>query len=117
MKSNEIQIMRIFLRSDVKHKAGTLYESLVFEAKRSGMQYAIVHKGSSGFNNDGNISNDRSWRIPQRLPVVIEIIDLSEKIDKFREIIQPLFEGIKKECMITISQGEGIFFEASKKHT
>ena len=39
--------------------------------------------------------------ISEKMPMVVEIIDESEKIEKFIEIILPYFEKIKNGCKIT----------------
>ena len=48
--------------------------------------------------------NDKLWEISEKLPLVVEVIDESHKIDSFLESVKPLFEKIGKGHIITVDE-------------
>ncbi len=95
------RLMRIFLSSTDKFRSTPLYEVIIFAAKRYQMSSAIVVKGIMGFNAGSNINTINFWDISERLPLIVEIIDTSEKTEKLLEIIKPYFEKLRNGCIVT----------------
>jgi len=116
MKSNDLHILRIHLNSDDKHGANTLYETVVYEAKRSGLKHAQVQRGLMGYKGDEEMYPRHKWKISQPTPVIVEIIDTPDKIQQFAADIKPLFSGCKEEPLVSVSEHEGIFIEPKEKN-
>jgi PII-like signaling protein len=105
MKVNsEARLLRIFISSTDKFKHTPLYEVIVYAAKRYGLSGATVLKGMMGYGASSVISSVKLWEVSTKLPIVIEIIDESEKIEKFVEIILPYFDKIRYGGMITLEK-------------
>eukprot|EP00825_Cyclidium_porcatum_P035431 TRINITY_DN37154_c0_g1_i1.p1 TRINITY_DN37154_c0_g1~~TRINITY_DN37154_c0_g1_i1.p1 ORF type:complete len:174 (+),score=10.74 TRINITY_DN37154_c0_g1_i1:52-522(+) len=51
----------------------------------------------------------------EKVPLVIEILDESEKIEKFIEIILPIFDNLNKGCMITVEKATIILHKKGAK--
>lgn len=102
----EAKLLRIFVSNTDKLKNTLLYEAIVFAAKRNGLAGATVYKGIMGFGSSSIIYSSRFWEITEKLPIVIEIIDESEKIEKFTEKILPWFEKLRYGCLITVVKTE-----------
>lgn len=104
MESNtNAKLMRIFISSTDQFRHEPLYEVIVYAAKRNGLAGATVLKGVMGFGASSQmVSSARFWEITEKLPVMVEIIDESKKIEKFYEVIRPYFEKIRYGCMVTI---------------
>jgi len=100
----EARLLRIFLSSTDKFKHQPLYEVIIFAAKRYGLTGATVLKGVMGFGASSTVYSPTYWEITEKVPMVIEIVDESEKIDKFTETILPYFDNINKGCMITVEK-------------
>ena len=98
---SEVKILRIFISSTDKFKHASLYEVIVFAAKRNGLAGATVLKGFMGFGASSTVYSQKFWEITVKLPIVVEIIDESEKIEKFTETIMPYFDKIKHGGIIT----------------
>lgn len=97
----EAKILRIFTSNTDKFKHSLLYETIVFAAKRYGLAGATVTKGIMGFGSGTVVRSVKFWEITEKLPIVVEIIDESEKIDAFIEKILPWFDYLPSGCLIT----------------
>jgi len=111
----EAKLLRIFISSTDKFKHTPLYEMLVFAAKRYGLVGATVLRGVMGFGGSSAISSMKFWELTEKLPIVVEIVDESEKIEKFTEIILPYFDKIRYGCMITVEKANIVLFKKGKK--
>ena len=79
----EAQLLRIFVKESDKHGGRPLYEVIVDEARRHGMAGATVLRGTLGFGIHGHFHSAKILRISEALPMVIEIVDLPERIAEF----------------------------------
>ena len=100
----EAKLLRIFLSSTDKFKHEPLYKVIVFAAKRYGLTGATVLKGVMGFGASSAVYSPTYWEITEKVPMVVELIDESEKIEKFIETILPYFDNINKGVMITVEK-------------
>lgn len=96
--------LRIYVSSTDKFRHTPLYEEIVFAAKKSGIAGATVLKGIMGYGASSEIYTGKLWELSEKMPLVVEIIDSSEKIDSFFDSIKPLFEKIGKGHMITVDE-------------
>lgn len=98
----EAKLLRIFISSTDKLNHEPLYQAIVFKAKEQGIAGATVLKGIMGYGLSSSIYSPTSWEINEKVPLVVEILDETEKIEKFTDLILPLFESLNKGCMITL---------------
>jgi PII-like signaling protein len=111
----EAKLLRIFISNTDKFKHTPLYEMVVFAAKRYGLSGATVLKGSMGFGSSSVVHSIKFWEITEKLPIVIEIVDESEKIEKFTEKILPWFEKLRYGCMITVEKANIVLYKQGAK--
>jgi PII-like signaling protein len=111
----EAKLLRVFISSTDKFKHTPLYEVIVFAAKRYGLAGATVLRGVMGFGGSSAISSMKFWEITEKLPIVVEIVDESEKIEKFTQTILPYFEKIRNGCMITVEKANIILYKKGNK--
>ncbi|WP_321518844.1 DUF190 domain-containing protein [uncultured Bacteroides sp.] len=111
---SEAKILRIFISNTDKFKHSILYETIVFAAKRYGLAGATVTKGIMGFGSSSIIRSVKFWEITEKLPVVVEIADESEKIDMFIEKILPWFDYLPSGCLITVENASIILHKQGK---
>lgn len=100
----KVKVLRIYLSSTDKFKHTSLYEAIVFAAKRGGLMGATVLKGVMGYGASNKIHIQKFWEISEKTPLVVEIIDSEEKIDLFVEKISPWFEKIKTGVLLTVTE-------------
>ena len=93
--------LRIYISSTDKFRHTPLYEVIIYAARRYGISGATVFKGIMGYGASSEIHSNKLWEITEKLPVVVEIIDDSDKIDSFFESIRPYFDKIGKGHIIT----------------
>lgn len=111
----EAKILRIFISSTDTFRHSPLSEVLVFAAKRYGLAGATVLKGVMGFGASSSIHSMKFFEISEKIPVIIEIVDESEKIEKFSEIILPYFEKLRYGCMITVEKVNIVLYKKGAK--
>ena len=100
----ETKLLRIYISNTDKFKHNLMYEMVVYAAKRYGLAGATVLKGTMGYGSSSVVHNIKFWEITEKLPVVIEIVDETEKIEKFTAKILPWFENSRHGCMITVEK-------------
>lgn len=94
LKGNE-KLLSIYLAEDEKYDGIPLFEWLVKEAKKNDLAGATILKGLEGYGAHREIHTSRILRLSEKLPIVIQIIDKEEKIEKFIPVIESvLVEGL-----------------------
>jgi PII-like signaling protein len=96
--------LRIYISSTDKFKHSPLYEVIVYAARRYGITGVTVIKGIMGYGASSEIYSNKLWEISEKLPLVVEIIDESHKIDSFFESIKPYFDKVGKGHLITLDE-------------
>lgn len=109
------KLLRIFIGESDKAGHQTLYEAIVYEAKKQGLSGATVTRGIMGFGTNSVIHTTKLFDISTDLPVVIEIADDEEKIRKFTKTIEQLFEQTKSGGLVTIEKIEAIRYSRGNK--
>src|ERR1700722_14861324 len=84
------QILRIYIgESDsIHHKP--LYEAIVLKARELGLAGATVLRGTMGFGANSQVHTAKILRLSMDLPIVIEIIDSQENIERLLVIIDEM---------------------------
>ncbi|MFO7827716.1 MAG: DUF190 domain-containing protein [Bacteroidales bacterium] len=108
------KILRIFASSTDRTGGDLLYEKIVYMAKEQNLAGATVFRGVLGFGASSVIHSSKFWELTEKLPVVIEIIDHSDKIDAFYLQIEPLLKEIPKGCLVTIDPVKVVLYKAGK---
>lgn len=107
--------LRIYISSTDKFKHSPLYEVIIYAARRFGITGATVLKGIMGYGASSDISSNKLWEITEKLPLIVEIIDESNKIDAFFESIKPYFDKIGKGHIITTDETTVIMHKTGNK--
>ncbi len=87
------KLLRIFIGEDDRWKHQPLYEALVLKAREEGLAGATVLRGPMGFGRASRLHTAKILRLSEDLPVVIEIVDETEKINKFLACLQEMIQG------------------------
>ncbi len=102
MENSENSILRIFASSTDKIGQDLLYEYLVVLAKDKGIAGTTVLRGIMGFGSSSKISTSRFWELTDKLPVIIEMIDETESLERFYEFIQSDLQKVNKGILVTL---------------
>jgi len=111
----DAKLLRILISNTDKLKFSSLSETIVYAARRNGLAGATVLKGIMGYGSSSLIYSNKFWEITEKVPVIIEIIDESEKIDEFIEKILPWFDKLRNGCMITVEKVNIVLYKTGKK--
>ena len=76
-------LLRIYIGESDKHDGKPLYEWLVRAAREHGLAGATVLRGIEGFGAHSRLHTAKILRLSEDLPLVVEIVDTTEKIDSF----------------------------------
>lgn len=95
MLPKEGALLRIFIGEDDRHEGLPLYEWIVRTARRHGLAGATVLRGLLGFGAHSRLHAARILRLSEDLPIVVEIVDTSDKIEAFLPVIdEAIAEGL-----------------------
>ena len=85
----ERHLLRLFLGESDRHEGMPLYEAIVQRARTEGLAGATVLRGIEGFGANSRIHRASILRLSEDLPIVIEIVDEREKIERFLALLDP----------------------------
>lgn len=105
-EQQEMTLMRIFISENDRFEKKPLFEALVDLFIAEGFAGATVLKGAMGFGVSSVKHTDRLLRLSQDLPVIIEVVELQDKINE----ILPRIEGMFKGGLITLEKARVIRF-------
>ena len=111
----EAKLLRIILGEADKLKHTALYESIIREARSQGLAGATAWRGLMGFGPTSRIRTARVLDLSTDLPVIVEIVDQEEKIDRFLPKLHELFESAQCGGLITIEKVEIIKYTHGKQ--
>lgn len=98
--SGTLKLLKIYVSNTDKVEHAPLYEAVAFEAKRQEMAGVTVFKGIMGYGASSKLHSNKSWELVEKVPIVIEIADTAEKIEKFTEWLIPWIKVLPKGCLI-----------------
>lgn len=107
----ESRLLRIFIGELDKSGNTPLYEALVLAAKKSGIAGATVLRGILSYGASSRIHSEKLLDLSFDLPVVVEIVDHEDKIEKFLEVANGLIEDAGCGALITIEKAEVIVYK------
>lgn len=111
----DAKLLRIFIGENDKIGSVSVYEKIVLEARKFGLAGSTVFKGIMGYGGNSRIHTSKILRLSEDLPLIIEIVDEIEKIEKFIKILDKIFEDANCGGLITIEKAEIIKYTAQQK--
>ncbi len=93
------QRLRIFVGEAYEWQGKPLYRAILELAWRHGIAGATVWRGIEGFGPHHHLSTERLPDIAENLPVIIEMVDRTETIERFL----PHLDALVPRGMITLS--------------
>ncbi|MCK9554839.1 DUF190 domain-containing protein [bacterium] len=105
----EGMLLRIFIGESDKHNGKPLYEQIILEARKLGLAGATALRGIMGYGADSKMHTAKVLRLSEDLPVIIEIVDTEENLNK----IIPFLDKIVTEGLITMEKVKVIKYRHS----
>jgi uncharacterized protein len=84
MIRQEAIILRILIGITDSYKGNSLYEQIVLKAGEFHIANVTVLRGLSGFGTAGRLHAAKFLRLPDDLPIVIEMVDTEENLNKLK---------------------------------
>jgi PII-like signaling protein len=109
------KLLRIFIGELDKSNNTPLYEALVYAAKKQGIAGATVIRGILSYGASSRIHTAKLLDLSFDLPIIVEIVDHNDKIEKFIETANQMIEEAGCGAMMTIEKAEVIHYK-TKKH-
>ena len=93
-------LLRIFIGEDDQFQGRPLYEAIVMRAREQHLAGATVLRGPMGFGKSSRLHTTKILRLSEDLPLVIEIVDSEDNIDRFL----PMLDGMMSSGLITMEK-------------
>jgi PII-like signaling protein len=97
--NRKCKILKIYISEDSRYKGHNLYHALVQQLGEAGMTGVTVTRGIEGFGHEKRLHSTRLIDISLKLPVIVEVIDTSEKI----EAVLPLVTEMVNEGLVLVT--------------
>jgi PII-like signaling protein len=110
----EAKLLRIFLGEADKVQHTALYEVIVREARKMELAGATVWRGIMGYGRTSRIRTSRILDLSTDLPLIVEIADEEEKINRFLPILHDLFESAQCGGLVTVENVQVIKYRVGK---
>lgn len=101
-------LLRIFVGESDKVGHRPLYEEIVLKAREQGLAGATVLRGVMGFGKHSILHTAKILRLSEDMPMIVEIVDSLEKIEKFL----PLLDELITDGLVTLEQVRVIHYRA-----
>ena len=105
------KLLRIFIGEADKWHHRPLYEAIVFKAREMGMAGATVLRGPMGFGAHSHLHTSKILRLSMDLPIVIEIVDSEENINK----LVPVLDEMVQDGLVTLEDVRVLKYRARSK--
>lgn len=98
MQPLEAEQIRIYVEETSQYQGKPVHEALLDAAREQGIEGATVYRGVISYGKDKEVRTSRILRLSERLPLIVEMIDLPEKIATFL----PVLEEIVPQGLVTV---------------
>jgi PII-like signaling protein len=106
----EAELLRIFIGESDRYDGAPLYEAIVQEARKQGLGGATVFRGLMGYGAHSRTHTAKLLRLSEDLPIVIEIVDSTEKIEGFL----PDLDRMMNEGLVTVERAKVLVYRPAK---
>jgi PII-like signaling protein len=103
-------LLRIYIGESYRYNGKPLYMHIVERLKAEGIAGATVFRGITGFGKQSLIHTTSILRLSTDLPILIEVVDLEEKIEK----VKSKLDEIINQGLITEEKVNIVFYDYDK---
>lgn len=113
--TGERTLMRIFLGESDRcdsgpHHGRPLYEAILLTLRERGFAGATVLRGIAGFGASTRLHTDRVLRLSTDLPVVVEVVEREEEIQRVLPTLDDMIDG----GLITLERARVILYRPAR---
>jgi PII-like signaling protein len=107
----ERTLMRIHIGESDKWHGKPLYEAIVEMLRKEQFSGATVLRGVAGYGGSSVYHTDKLLRMSQDLPVILEVVENADRIEKILPKLDEMVEG----GLITLEKVRVILYRGAKK--
>ena len=107
----ERTLMRIHIGESDKWHGKPLYEGIVEMLRKEGFSGVTVLRGVAGYGGSSVYHTDKILRLSQDLPIVLEIVETTERIEQ----VLPRLDAMVDGGLITLEKVRVILYRGAKK--
>lgn len=100
MEIKDARLLRIFIGESDTHQGKPLYQAIVELLQSEGLAGATVLRGIAGFGMSSRLHTAHILRLSDDLPIVIECVDETEKIDS----VLPVLDHMIGDGLVTLEK-------------
>jgi PII-like signaling protein len=101
MENKNYSVLKFYASTTDSVGVKLFYEHIVYLAKEIGIAGVTVYRGVMGYGlSSSHISSTKFWEFTEKLPVVIEMIDETQKLEEFYKLVEPELESMQKGCLV-----------------
>ncbi len=101
-------LMRIHIGESDRWHGKSLYQAIVKLLRKEGLYGATVLRGVGGYGSSSRYHTERFLRLSQDLPVIIEVVEYSERIERILPQLDEMIDG----GLITLEKAHVILYRA-----
>jgi PII-like signaling protein len=106
----ERTLMRIHIGESDKWHGRPLHEAIVEFLRKEGFSGATVLRGVAGYGGSSIYHTDKLLRLSQDLPLIVEVVEYSERIEKVLPQLDQMVDG----GLITLEKVRVILYRPGK---
>jgi uncharacterized protein len=107
----ERTLMRIHIGESDRWQHTPLYDAIVRLFRQEGFSGVTVLRGVAGYGSTSHLHTDKVLRLSQDLPIVIEVVEYSERIEKILPRLDEMVDG----GLITLEKVRVILYRPNKQ--
>jgi len=107
----ERTLMRIHIGESDRWQGSPLYDALIKLFRKEGLSGVTVLRGVAGYGSGSRIHTDKILRLSQDLPIVLEVVEYSDRI----ESILPKLDEMIGGGLVTLEKVRVILYRPNKK--
>ena len=107
----ERTLMRIHIGESDKWHGKPLYEAIIQMLRKDGFSGATVSTRVAGYGGSSVYHTDKLLRLSQDLPLIVEVVEFTERIEKILPRLDEMLEG----GLITLEKVRVILYRAAKR--
>jgi len=110
------KLLRIFSGDSDRVDGKPLYESIVEIARKSGLAGATVYRGIESFGASHSLHTLKIFALSGDLPIIIDIVDSEENIEKFIPKVNELMDKSKKGGLIITEDINVVRYKSGERY-
>lgn len=110
------KLLRIFSGDSDRVDGKPLYESIVETARKSGLAGATVYRGIESFGASHSLHTLKIFALSGDLPIIIDIVDSEENIEKFIPKVNEMMDKSKKGGLIITEDINVVRYKSGERY-